>query len=71
MKRMDGTRECDDDMNRTLGNDKNNYRLSKKAVIFTHIWGNSPGNLEEFLYTCSMKCTLCGIMSRLPYCKYW
>lgn len=46
MERMDDTRECDGDMNRNLENDKSNYRLSRKAVIFAHIWGNSLGNLE-------------------------
>lgn len=66
MKRKNGNRECDGDMNRTLENDNGKYRLSRKAGIFTQTWGNSSGNLEEFSHICSIKCTLCGIMSSLP-----
>lgn len=64
-KRMDGIRECGDEVNRSLGNDRHRYTLSRKAGIFTQICGDSPGELEKCSPISPFKCMLCE-MSRLP-----
>ena len=63
---MDGIRECGGGVNRSLGNDRHRYRLSRKAGVITQICGNSPGDLEKCSHISPFKCILCEIISRLP-----